>query len=623
MRLLVCVISTALVVFGTVSAQVVKPRVFLDKAPAIVAYQLKRLSDAELLLVDRETTDAKYAPVFEAILSRATIPAAERGAALVALAELRGQDLPEAILAAAAGIDDPHDELAELLAELLQQVDNLPGYRDLFFEGHQSDEGATCCVSTVGLLALQAPRDEWTPQTSNQEIAYLRAVPLLANAELRDAQRSEVVALVESSMSSELTTAGLQALQSIAIETTGNFAIAAQSLENPETTPAAIALLLSLPAEAIDPARALGATELLVERIAALPVAERTTPEAQQLVAATDKLLPRVAKDQARPLRDKLREITVRVVRVTAVYEEMRYDEPYFVVEAGRKVRLELDNPDAMPHNWVLCQPETIRDVAKLAAGLSGTMDEAGRQYVPDDDRVLTSTPAAQGGAMVTVDFEAPTEPGEYPYVCTFPGHWMRMYGVMLVVDDIDAWNADPQPPADPLGSNRQFVQKWTIDDFQDDLAASIDAASPDIGAQLFVEATCASCHKVDCEGGQVGPDLTDVYSRLKGDNLDILREIVDPSHKIDKKYEAKTVYTMDGRVIAGIIIDEDDEGITLITNPDAPEPTKIAEDDIDEIETSKVSIMPKGLVDRFTRDEILEIVGYLKHVDTQAKEAQ
>ena len=64
---------------------------------------------------------------------------------------------------------------------------------------------------------------------------------------------------------------------------------------------------------------------------------------------------------------------------------------------------------------------------------------------------VLQATRLLKGGETERLGFTAPTKPGEYIYVCTFPGHWVRMYGVMLVVENLDAWEAKPTMPIDPM----------------------------------------------------------------------------------------------------------------------------------------------------------------------------
>ena len=139
---------------------------------------------------------------------------------------------------------------------------------------------------------------------------------------------------------------------------------------------------------------------------------------------------------------------------------------------------------------------------------------------VPKTNLVLQATSMVPGRASEALTFTAPTEPGEYPFVCTFPRHWQRMNGVMVVVKDLDAWQKNPTPPKDPVGSNRSFVKKWTIDDFSAELGEDFKGASEAVGAKLFNEGTCAQCHKLDGEGGAVGPDLAEVFKRQKNDRV-------------------------------------------------------------------------------------------------------
>ena len=66
---------------------------------------------------------------------------------------------------------------------------------------------------------------------------------------------------------------------------------------------------------------------------------------------------------------------------------------------------------------------------------------------------MLYATRLVNEGGTERLDFTAPKEPGEYVFLCTFPGHWVRMYGVMLVIADIEAWEAHPTVPIDPVTS--------------------------------------------------------------------------------------------------------------------------------------------------------------------------
>jgi putative heme-binding domain-containing protein len=189
------------------------------------------------------------------------------------------------------------------------------------------------------------------------------------------------------------------------------------------------------------------------------------------------------------------------------------------------------------------------------------------------------------------------------------------MYGVMVVVDDLDAWLKDPIEPANPIGSNRKFVQSWTLNDIQDELDAGMRGRTPDIGKRLFAEASCAGCHKISGEGGVIGPELTDVVSRWKGDRVGVLREILDPSHKVDEKYVMQKILTVDGQTVTGILVAETDDQVSLMSSPEAKEPFVIAQDDIEAMVPSSISMMPKALLDQYTKDEIFELMAYLESV--------
>ncbi len=68
-----------------------------------------------------------------------------------------------------------------------------------------------------------------------------------------------------------------------------------------------------------------------------------------------------------------------------------------------------------------------------------------------------------------------------------------------------------------------------------------------------------------------------------------------------------------------GVLIKEDDDNVTLMSNPEAKEPTVIPQDDIDAMVPSSVSMMPKALMDQYTKDEIFELMAYLESVKPQA----
>ena len=110
----------------------------------------------------------------------------------------------------------------------------------------------------------------------------------------------------------------------------------------------------------------------------------------------------------------------------------MTFDKKELSVPAGAEVHLTFKNnatSSVLGHNWVLVSPGTEASVA--AAGLK-LGETAGYLDVRDHD-VLANTSLAKPGETTDVTFTAPDQPGKYPYICSFPGHYMMMKGVLTV----------------------------------------------------------------------------------------------------------------------------------------------------------------------------------------------
>ncbi|WP_149303427.1 PVC-type heme-binding CxxCH protein [Pareuzebyella sediminis] len=122
------------------------------------------------------------------------------------------------------------------------------------------------------------------------------------------------------------------------------------------------------------------------------------------------------------------------VINIKTVENEMKFDKTEFVVEAGKNVELVLENVDFMQHNLVIVRPGTKAKVGAAADKLAMDPNGATQNYVPRMSEVLYATALVNPDQTVTLRFTAPSEPGEYPYICTFPGHWRIMQGVMKVV---------------------------------------------------------------------------------------------------------------------------------------------------------------------------------------------
>ena len=101
--------------------------------------------------------------------------------------------------------------------------------------------------------------------------------------------------------------------------------------------------------------------------------------------------------------------------------------------KAGQAIALTFENPDVMPHNWVLVRPGAEEKVGAAAALMVSLSDGADRHYVPDVPEVVAHTRLLDPGKSTTIYFTAPKVPGRYPYLCSFPGHAQLMRGVLIV----------------------------------------------------------------------------------------------------------------------------------------------------------------------------------------------
>jgi putative heme-binding domain-containing protein len=193
------------------------------------------------------------------------------------------------------------------------------------------------------------------------------------------------------------------------------------------------------------------------------------------------------------------------------------------------------------------------------------------------------------------------------------------MFGAMYVVDDLEGYLGDPAAflashpleIKDELLRDRRPRTEWTLADLEGSLAGLEKGRSFLHGRELFRTASCISCHKLGDAGNAFGPELAKLDAAMTP--LEIARHVLEPSLRIEEKYRSTTVVTDDGRSITGLVIEETPTEIAVVENPVAKaDPVRIRKDAIDDRSTSPVSIMPKGLLDKLTRDEVLDLIAYV-----------
>jgi azurin len=131
--------------------------------------------------------------------------------------------------------------------------------------------------------------------------------------------------------------------------------------------------------------------------------------------------------------KEEANDPNVQVVKIKSLREMMQYDLKSFTVSAGKTVEIVFENPDAMQHNLVIGKPKSLEKIGKAADKMITDPNGASNNYVPEMPEILFATSLVNPDQTVRLRFTAPAKPGDYPYICTFPGHWRLMNGVMTV----------------------------------------------------------------------------------------------------------------------------------------------------------------------------------------------
>ncbi len=111
----------------------------------------------------------------------------------------------------------------------------------------------------------------------------------------------------------------------------------------------------------------------------------------------------------------------------------MKFEQAELTVKAGSKVMLKFENPDVLQHNFVLTKMGKKEVVGALADAMLTDPEALKKHYVPKSDDVIASTKLVNPTQSEVIEFTVPNEPGDYPYICTFPGHWRLMSGILKV----------------------------------------------------------------------------------------------------------------------------------------------------------------------------------------------
>lgn len=158
----------------------------------------------------------------------------------------------------------------------------------------------------------------------------------------------------------------------------------------------------------------------------------------------------------------------------------------------------------------------------------------------------------------------------------------------------------------------RPVVREWTLSELSAGIDQELRGRNFARGREMFAAASCFKCHRFDTEGGIIGPDLTGVGKRFT--NQYLLESLIEPSKTVSDQYQATVFVLKDGRTVIGKVANLNGNNLNIITNMLEPGTmTGVKTNDIEEQHPSPVSMMPTGLLNVLNRDEILDLLAYLR----------
>jgi putative heme-binding domain-containing protein len=156
-----------------------------------------------------------------------------------------------------------------------------------------------------------------------------------------------------------------------------------------------------------------------------------------------------------------------------------------------------------------------------------------------------------------------------------------------------------------------KFVQEWKMSDFADALNAPLRGRNFANGREAWLAGQCVQCHRLNDEGGAVGPDLAGAGAKYT--RRDLLESILEPSKVLSDQYQNMTVTKQTGEDVTGRIIEDSDTKVVLVTNPLTGEKVELKKSDVKSRTPSKLSPMPEGLASILTKEEILDLLAYME----------
>lgn len=413
--------------------------------PAVLAALINKMDDKEL------DSQPGVEPVLTAKIERKSYDVAKREQIISDLAKLRKTDRVTEILAGLRRLDaDGNDGAAAELAKLLvaSSAADLGKARSSVtaLAGDAKRSPARKAAWAALIIADANAETTWSaagdPGSKQALVEAISLLPAAPNPAVRSAFQPQLAALLaDPKVSGGLRTAALRALPLMGADhAAANFAVLAAHLKEGRDRTAVAGAMRQLPRDSWDKARSVELAKAVLAYAKTVPANRRTE---QDYVEISQLGMELASLGGAQDIRKELRSLGVAVFVVKTVREQLRFDTQRIVVEKGKPFEVIFENDDVMPHNLVIVDPGKHMEIGMAAQTMSPTdTDKQGRAYLPKGHRFYEATKLLEPGQKQRLQVKAPNREGEFEFVCTFPGHWMIMWGKLVVTRDVDAYLA-------------------------------------------------------------------------------------------------------------------------------------------------------------------------------------
>jgi lysophospholipase L1-like esterase/glucose/arabinose dehydrogenase/azurin len=418
----------------------------LPTDPVLLAALLTRMDDNELKGMPNVEA------VLQAKLERKSYDIGTRDKAIDELVKLHKSDRVTETVAALKRLDAKSGAAAQAASDLGKillsaPVDALTKAKDqlsaLARSANLPDVRRVVWASII--VQDRKPDDVWVAAADKAEwrTALVQGIGLVPDPALRAKFQPQLSALLnDSSVKGEQRQAALKALSLMGADNAAaNFAMLAKHVIDGNERNAATTAIMQLPRTAWDKEKAEAVAQSVLAYAKSVPAdkrSEQSFVEVNQLGMEMASLAGNAA------LRKELRGLSVAVYVVKTVHEQLRFDTQRIVVEKGKPFEIIFENDDVMPHNLVVVGNEKHSAIGMAAQTMSPSeVDKQGRPFLPKGQTIVDATHLLNpGDRPQTLKLKAPDKEGEMEFVCTFPGHWMIMWGKIIVTKDVDAYLA-------------------------------------------------------------------------------------------------------------------------------------------------------------------------------------